>query len=74
MDEVQFEADFLQDLLNNALLTKGMRPVLFMEAPSTKVYRLSSTTGSPSFSELNMEGEPTGSKPTSLTSGAICVK
>jgi len=40
--------------------TNGMRPVLFIEAPSTKVSRLSRTTNYPVFRELYIEGEPTG--------------
>jgi len=48
-----------------------MRPVLFIDAPSTKVSSESRTIGSPILRELNIEGDPTGSNPTSLTSGAI---
>lgn len=42
------------------MVTKGMRPVRFIEAPSTKVSSESKTTGSPIFSELYIEGDPSG--------------
>ena len=37
MDEVHFEVQFLEDFLNDGGDTKGMRPVRFIDAPSTKV-------------------------------------
>jgi hypothetical protein len=60
MNEVHFEVQLPQYFLNIHWNTKGMRPVRFIDAPSTKVSRVSKTTGSPVLSELYIEGEPSG--------------
>lgn len=71
MNEMNLEIEFIKDFLYISRNTNGIRPVLFIDAPSTNVYSESKMTGSPTRRELYMEGEPNGSKPTTFTSGAI---
>lgn len=45
MDEVDLLLQLVQDLLDKLDITKGIRPVFFIEAPSTKVSMVSKTIG-----------------------------
>lgn len=64
----------MQNFLYKHKYTKGMWPVFFIEAPSTKVSRLSRVIGFPSFKELYIDGDPYGSNPISFVSGDIWLK
>jgi hypothetical protein len=71
---MDFLLELAEDVLDGEMSTNGILPVRFIEAPSTKVSRASSITGVFDWSELYIEGDPRGSKPTSFTSGAIWLR
>ena len=51
---------FVKNLLSKGKSTKVIVPVLAIEAPSAKVYRVSNIIGFPALRELYIEGDPKG--------------